>query len=450
MENITLTSNTNGHGFATAPVHTGTAVTVRDWRDRAMSKALLFASDEGTPLFALLDHIRRNTPGQAVRAFYEERSAAINLLSQKLADFTPLLTTAHYQTEERNGKTPFPLFGWWRGTDPATGNVFEIALAPTFYGSGSFAFIGPNDECLNAFVNELMDEVGRHRCRCRRFNGSWEDDPEMEAEVAKVGWSDIVLAQETLSDIRRTIEMFFAQKETFAKMRFPWRRGVLLVGPPGTGKTMVCKAAAASFPDLPFLYVGEIGRRNCIAEIEQVFEHARKSAPCILAFEDMDGLVDRANRTVFLNELDGFRDNEGLLIIASSNHPERIDEALLKRPSRFDRVYHIGLPGLEERTEYAHRLLERSPNLAPSLDLKALSERVAADTEGFTPAFLKEAFLSATLQMVHEGLTELDDMFGAAVLEQVDLLRKYLKKAKNPEAMAEMMSAGDNIGFRAR
>jgi SpoVK/Ycf46/Vps4 family AAA+-type ATPase len=216
---------------------------------------------------------------------------------------------------------------------------------------------------------------------------------------------------------------------------------------------MVCKAAAATYPELPFLYVGDIGRRSCTAEIEQVFQHARQSAPCILAFEDMDGLVDRANRTVFLNELDGFRDNEGLLIIASSNHPERIDEAILKRPSRFDRVYHIGLPARPERIAYTRLLLERAPNLSPSLDVEALAEKVADVTEGFTPAFLKEAYLSAVLQLAHEGLWELDEAFGAALLEQTDFLRRYLKKAKNPEAMADMLASsgtGENIGFRSR
>ena len=287
-------------------------------------------------------------------------------------------------------------------------------------------------------------------CRCLRYtSGQWHDAPEMQEEVEKTSWDDIVLAPAMLADIRRTIAAFFTQRDTFRTLRFPWRRGVLLVGPPGTGKTMVCKAAARAHPEVPFLYVRDL--RSCRDATLDIFARARKQTPCILAFEDIDGLFDKENRTVFLNEMDGFRDNDGLLIIASSNHPERIDEALLKRPSRFDRVYHIGLPERAERAEYCRRLLVRLPETAPSLDATALAEQVADLTEGFTPAYLKEAFLSATLQMAQEGLTMLDESYAVAVLEQVDTLRRYLKKAKNAEAMADFVSASaDNIGFRAR
>lgn len=455
MNDFTITnghtgiSRSNSGSFGTA-----SSTPLRDWRDKAMSRALNFASDEGSPLYVMLDAARRYADPQmsAHRTFYEKRDGAVNAFRERLAEVHTLLHPAQHQKDEESGDLFSPIYGWWRGHDPITGAAYELVMCPACYETASFLLLGPDHASVAALVTGIMNDVRRHRCRCRRFGGEWEDDPEMEAEVAKVSWEDIVLASETLTDVRRTIEQFFAQRETFAKMSFPWRRGVLLVGPPGTGKTMVCKAAANSFPHLPFLYVGDIGRRNCIAEIEAVFAHARKSAPCILAFEDMDGMVDRANRTVFLNELDGFRDNEGLLIIASSNHPERIDEALLKRPSRFDRVYHIGLPAREERAEYARRLIERSPNLSSRLDAVDLAGRVADATEGFTPAFLKEAFLSATLQMVYEGLTELDETFGAAVLEQVDLLRRYLKKARNPEALAEMVSGtgAEAIGFRSR
>ena len=140
--------------------------------------------------------------------------------------------------------------------------------------------------------------------------------------------------------------------------------------------------------------------------VETIFERARKLSPCLLAFEDIDGLVTQGNRTVFLNELDGFQNNDGLLIIASSNHPGKIDEALLKRPSRFDRVFHIGLPALAERRTYCERLLSRSSladRLSPELDIPVLAQTVAEWSDGFTPAYLKEVFVSAALRRAQAG-----------------------------------------------
>ena len=185
--------------------------------------------------------------------------------------------------------------------------------------------------------------------------------------------------------------------------------------------------------------------------IKEIFERARRMAPCILAFEDIDGLIGPENRTVFLNEIDGFRSNEGILTIASSNHPGRIDEALLKRPSRFDRVFHLGLPAREERVEYCLRVLNRSTladKIAPEFDRQSLAEQVADKTDGFTPAYLKEAFTAAALQRAQSGAMILDEQFFAAVLSQVEELKQHLKRAKNPEAMGEMRAIDDTIGFR--
>lgn len=441
MQTAPEITRTNGFAAATIPAGDG------DWRRDTMNALLRCAAGDGTPLHLLCEALRVHAPGDTVHTFYADRSDTWRALA-RAGEVTPLVASAQEHTDDTTEIIePRPVYGWWHVPMPK-GDLLEMAALPCLNDSGYFAVWGANADACRAFIVALHKAMHAVHHRCRRFMGSWRDDPELDSEAGKVSWDDIVLAPELLSDIRRTIDQFFTSKEAFRTLGFPWRRGVLLIGPPGTGKTMVCKAAASAHPEVPFLYVGDV-RHN--GSLHQIFKHARESAPCILAFEDMDGLVSDNNRTYFLNELDGFKNNDGILIIASSNHPGRIDEALLKRPSRFDRVYHIGLPEKRERAEYARRFLAKLPNLAPGFDVEGVCENVAQFTEGFTPAFLKEAFLAAMLELAHEGHTTLDARYANAISKQVETLRSYLKKAKNPEKMAEMLTGSDsNIGFRNR
>ena len=233
---------------------------------------------------------------------------------------------------------------------------------------------------------------------------------------------------------------------------FPWRRGVLLVGPPGTGKTLVSRAVAAQLKTLPFLYVRDLqGTEYGKNPISAIFDRARKLAPCILSFEDIDSFINDANRGVFLNELDGFVANTGILVLASSNHPERIDEALLKRPSRFDRVFHLGLPAEPERREYAIRLLSRgtlASRILPELDKEQLAQQVAKDSEGFTPAYLKEVFLAGALALAQQGIEQLGTNYAVECKEQLRLLRDQMRKTRDASALGDMDS--QEIGFRKK
>jgi SpoVK/Ycf46/Vps4 family AAA+-type ATPase len=284
---------------------------------------------------------------------------------------------------------------------------------------------------------------------------NWREAPEMDAEIDKSSWEGIVLPPETISGIRNSFERFFERREEYRRFGFPWRRGILFVGPTGTGKTTVVKALAASRPEVPFLYVRDLDPFGVAGAIARVFAKARALAPSILALEDVDGLVNGSNRTLFLNELDGFANNEGVLVVASSNHPERIDEALLKRPSRFDRVFHLGMPGLEEREVYLRRLLSL-PHLAERFASEGEFEesvgRLAERTEGLSPAHIKEAVLSAALGLAEGGGepqegSEPDGGFDGRVLAQAELLKAYLRSARSPEDLAKPRAPGRALGF---
>jgi SpoVK/Ycf46/Vps4 family AAA+-type ATPase len=154
------------------------------------------------------------------------------------------------------------------------------------------------------------------------------------------------LKQDILDDLKQ----FFVSHALYDQYGIPWKRGILFVGPPGNGKTHAVKAIINSLAQ-PCLYVKSFRAEYRTDEdnIRHVFERARKSAPCILVLEDLDSLLTQQNRSFFLNELDGFAANVGIVTLATTNHPERLDPSILDRPSRFDRKHPFDLPELPER-----------------------------------------------------------------------------------------------------
>ncbi len=232
-------------------------------------------------------------------------------------------------------------------------------------------------------------------------NGGFTRSELMQEAVASGSFDDLVLPGNLAADIRSDARRFFERRAFYEAHRLPWKRGLLFVGPPGNGKTQTIRALLAELKR-PLLYVRAM--RGDDRNVRRVFERARKQAPGVLVLEDLDCLIEEHSRSVFLNELDGFAQNNGLLVIATTNHPEKLDRSILDRPSRFDRKFHFPLPGEAERRAYLSKWS------AAQVAAMRLSDggiaQLARHTKGFTFAYLKELMLSAALRFADGGHIE--------------------------------------------
>lgn len=422
---------------------------VSAWREDAILAALdCSGSEYSNPTDVMLSAIRKNLKG-AFTMYAPGDTARLSLfLQQECTRITHMLSGRHEGTNYRGESSES--IRWdlvqFRGAS------LEVTSTPGAQGSHGVLIAGFDEAVVRAFCTAWGAFTVKPHGRTLVHSNGWQPSKEIDAVIDNMSWDDIVLAPSLIADLRRTIDGFMQHRSAFEALGFPWRRGVLLVGPPGTGKTLVSRAVAAQLKSLPFLYVRDLqGAEYGKNPISAIFDRARKLAPCILSFEDIDSFINDANRGVFLNELDGFVANTGILVLASSNHPERIDEALLKRPSRFDRVFHLGLPAEPERREYAVRLLSRgtlASRILPELDKEQLAAHIAKESEGFTPAYLKEVFLAGALALAQQGVEQLGANYAAECKEQLRLLREQMRKTRDASALGEMES--QEIGFRKK
>lgn len=271
--------------------------------------------------------------------------------------------------------------------------------------------------------------------------GQWLKDERLFASIRDATFDNLVMPQAQKDEIATDAERFFRSRERYAHYKVPWKRGVLFAGPPGNGKTHAVKAIV-NRATVPCIYVRSFdlpGHPFPGAGIAMVFERARRITPCIVVLEDLDALVREDNRAYFLNELDGFEQNEGTLVLATTNHPERIDASIIDRPSRFDRKYAFELPAAEQRRAYVERWnAELDPELHLGDDDVAA---VAQETEGFSYAYLKELFVSSLMRWVGDESMP----FGAHLRAQVDALRAQM--ATEPTDEVVIPDGGGPMGW---
>jgi transitional endoplasmic reticulum ATPase len=244
---------------------------------------------------------------------------------------------------------------------------------------------------------------------------------EVFVEVPDVAWTDVGGLTEAKARLRETVQWPLAHPEAFERVDLTPATGVLLYGPPGTGKTLLARAVATESdsnfisvkgPELLDKFVGESEKG-----VRDVFEKARANAPAVVFFDEIDAIATErgdgggsnvAERVVsqLLTELDGLEDLEDVVVIATTNRPDLLDDALL-RPGRFDRHVRVGVPdGAARREIFAVHTRDRP--LADDVDLDALADRTEGYVGADVEAVCREAATAAVREFVDAGAADVD------------------------------------------
>ncbi len=234
---------------------------------------------------------------------------------------------------------------------------------------------------------------------------------EVFIEVPNVKWEDIGGLEHAKQELIEAVEWPLKYHDAFATFKTKPLKGILLLGPPGTGKTMLAKAVAteseANFisikgPELLSKFVGESERG-----VREMFRKARQASPCIIFFDEIDAMCPTravsfdshvSERVVsqMLTELDGLEELKDVVVICATNRPDMIDRALL-RPGRIDRLVYVSPPGKEERVEIFKVHLKDKP-LGNDVDIDVL----AAGTKGYVGADIAAICREATMLAIRE------------------------------------------------
>jgi transitional endoplasmic reticulum ATPase len=282
-----------------------------------------------------------------------------------------------------------------------------------------------------------------------------EDDD----RLGEIGYDDIGGCNRQLAQIRELVELPLRHPQIFRTVGIPPPRGVLMYGPPGSGKTMIAKAVAAETGANFFLINGPEIMSKLAGESEsnlrKAFEQAEKNSPAIIFIDEIDSIApkrDKAGGEVekrivsqLLTLMDGIKPSSDVVVVAATNRPNVIDPAL-RRSGRFDRELDIGVPDEDGRLEIM-RIKTRNMKIAKNCDL----ESIARETHGYVGADMAQLCMEAAFQAIREKIHLIDvdaDAIDAEILNSIQINNDHFKHAlsvTNPSALRENVVEVPNV-----
>ena len=279
-------------------------------------------------------------------------------------------------------------------------------------------------------MNQKMANFGKSRARLAKDN--------------KVTFADVAGMEEEKEELAEIVE-FLKDPAKFRRMGARIPKGVILTGSPGTGKTLLGKAVAGeagvpfysiSGSDFVEMYVG-VGA----ARVRDMFEEAKKNSPCIVFIDEIDAVArrrgtglggshDEREQTLnqLLVEMDGFSENQGIIVLAATNRVDILDPAIM-RPGRFDRKVAVGKPDVKAREEIL-KVHARNKKIASDVDLS----RIARTTAGFTGADIENLLNEAAINAAMAGKEE---------ISSADIEEAFIKSGIGKEKRSKVVSERD-------
>ncbi len=304
--------------------------------------------------------------------------------------------------------------------------IYSIALESKLNGSMRY-YIAAEDEAADTLIIQVCNWARSPREEVWVFDKVWHKDHDLWLSIQFASWDDIILSERLKQRLLYDIKSFFdmlapaAAQQNYREVGVVRKRGILLQGCPGSGKKSTIQALMKDMK-LPVLYVTSYDTPSGDgAGIRAVFQKARQQAPCALIMEHIDDMITPTNRNVFLTELDDLRRNDGILLIATTDHADRLDAAITQRQSRFDRKHTFGVPDEEQRKRY---VVYWSNKVGSFQFSERLIEETIKSTVGFSFAYLKEALVSSLL--LFSGAPSIERQ-GHLDEASVDLFEKILQ-----------------------